>query len=47
MKDGLCNLGNSLVTIHKKMCYRFNAYYGIEDYFHNCGTCYILKGYDI
>jgi hypothetical protein len=26
MKDGLCNIGNSWVTIHKKMCYRHITY---------------------
>jgi hypothetical protein len=31
----------------KKMCYGFIAYIEIEDFFHNCETCYTLKGYDI
>ncbi len=46
MKDGLRNIGNSWVIVHKKMCYGHIAYKKIEDFFHKCGTCYTLKGYD-
>jgi hypothetical protein len=46
MKDGLCNLGNSWVIVHKKMCYGHIAYKIIEDFSHKCETCYIFKGYD-
>jgi hypothetical protein len=35
MKYGLCNLGNSEVTIHKKKCYGFIIYNEIEDFFKN------------
>ncbi len=46
MKDGLCIISNSLVTVHKKMYYGHIAYKKIEDFFHKCGTCYTFKGYD-
>ncbi len=46
MKDGLCNIGNSWVIVHKKMCYGHITYKKIEDLFHKFGTCYTFKGYD-
>ncbi len=46
MKDGFCNVGNSEVIVHKKMCYGHIAYKKIEDFFHKFGTCYTFKGYD-
>jgi hypothetical protein len=33
MKYGLCNLGNSKVTFHKKKCYGLIIYNEIEDLF--------------
>jgi hypothetical protein len=47
MKDGLCNIGDSWVIVHKKMCYGHIAYKKIEVFFHKFGTCYTFKGYDI
>jgi hypothetical protein len=38
MKAGLCNIGNSWVTIHKKMFYGHIAYKNIEDFSCKCGT---------
>jgi hypothetical protein len=37
MKDGLCNIGNSWVTAHKKMCYGHIAYKKIKDFSTNVG----------
>jgi hypothetical protein len=38
MKDELCNIANSWVTIHKKMFYGHIAYKNIEDFSCKCGT---------
>jgi hypothetical protein len=47
MKDGLCNIGNSWVIVHKKKCYGHNVYEKIEDFFHKFGTCYTFKSYTL
>ncbi len=44
MKDELCNISNSWVTIHKKMCYGHIAYKKMDEFFDKCGTCYTFKG---
>ncbi len=46
MKDGLCNIGNSWVTFHKKMCHGHIAYKKIESFFHKFGTCYTFKCFE-